>query len=257
MDESTKQTDDWARQFFTGVFVDFWLACTPPEQTKIEADFLEAQLRVKPGAKLLDIACGGGRHAVELAGRGYDLTAVDLSREFLAHARSAGKIRDVAVDWQERAMHDLPWENQFDGAYCLGNSLGSRDEAALAAGFAAAAKALKPGGRFLVDCGFVAESILPNLKERPWWQIGEFLFVVKNTYVPQTSRLDHEFTIVRGGQTDYRRGFSQVLSFREFRNLFKSTGFTSFEAFGSLAAEPYRLGAQLLYLVATKPPIAR
>src|SRR5262245_3394567 len=149
MDESTRKADEWARQFFTGSFVDLWLAAVTSEQTKLEADFLEKYLQVKSGAKLLDVACGGGRHSVELAGRGYAMTGVDISGEFLAHARSAAKTQNLSVEWLNRGMNDLPWENQFDGAYCLGNSLGGRDETALASGFAAVAKALKPGACFI------------------------------------------------------------------------------------------------------------
>ena len=117
--------EGWARDFYAGLFVDLWLGATTEEQTQQEADFLEKVLRPPAGASILDLACGGGRHCLELSARGYRLTGVDISPAFLAVARAAATERGLAVTWQERAMHDLPWEAAFDGAICMGNSLGA------------------------------------------------------------------------------------------------------------------------------------
>src|SRR5262245_66561998 len=81
--------EGWARDFYTGLFVELWLALTPEHQTRQEADFLAQALRVPAGASLVDLACGGGRHCLELAARGYRLTGGDLSPVFLAVAPGA------------------------------------------------------------------------------------------------------------------------------------------------------------------------
>ena len=44
-----------------------------------EADFIEKHLQVSHGAKLLDVPCGNGRLAIELARRGYQLTGIDIA----------------------------------------------------------------------------------------------------------------------------------------------------------------------------------
>jgi cyclopropane fatty-acyl-phospholipid synthase-like methyltransferase len=49
-----------------------------------EVDFLVKELSLKPGALILDIGCGTGRHSIELAKRGYAVTGLDLSSEMLA-----------------------------------------------------------------------------------------------------------------------------------------------------------------------------
>ena len=66
--------EGWARDFFSGLFVELWLGAVPEQQTRQEADFLEKVLRVPAGASILDLACGGGRHCLELSARGYRLT---------------------------------------------------------------------------------------------------------------------------------------------------------------------------------------
>src|SRR5260370_23992011 len=92
---------DWYRTFFRGVAVDLWLRCTTDDQTRAEADFLEKALSPPPGTRILDVPCGGGRHALALAARGYKVTAVDLSADFLANARADGERRGLQVDWRE------------------------------------------------------------------------------------------------------------------------------------------------------------
>ena len=62
---------NWQETFFRGVALDAWRRIINPEMTRTEADFLERTLGVDSGAQLLDIPCGNGRHAIELAKGGY------------------------------------------------------------------------------------------------------------------------------------------------------------------------------------------
>ena len=84
---------NWYEHFFSGVALDFWRNAVtyvmPPEQTRAEADFLEAVLELPPGGRILDIACGYGRHSLELASRGYRVTGIDLATEYIAEAKAA------------------------------------------------------------------------------------------------------------------------------------------------------------------------
>src|SRR5437879_1794361 len=62
---------EWWRTFFTGLMLDLWEAVPTADQDRSEADFLQKTLGVAPPAKLLDVPCGNGRLALELAARGY------------------------------------------------------------------------------------------------------------------------------------------------------------------------------------------
>src|SRR5207247_5091420 len=109
-----------------GVAVELWLQALPREHIEREADFLARMLDVPSGAELLDVPCGAGRLSLALAQRGYQMTGVDWSVEFLNHARSADTRQ--CVNWERRDMRDLPWRGRFDGAFCVGNSFGYLDE---------------------------------------------------------------------------------------------------------------------------------
>lgn len=105
---------DWYKHFFHGVALDVWRRAVPPEQTREEADFLEKTLELAPGARLLDVPCGNGRHSVELASRGYRPTGVDIAAEFVreAQARAASGLQ---VEFLLGDMRHLPWQSEFDG----------------------------------------------------------------------------------------------------------------------------------------------
>jgi SAM-dependent methyltransferase len=249
--------DEWWRTFFSGVAVELWLSATTERQTRSEADFLAEVLRLAPGARVLDVPCGGGRHAVELAARGFAVTGVDLSAEFLDAARSAAGARGVTVAWEHREMRDLPWPGQFDAALCFGNSFAYLDDQGNADFLAAVARALKPGGRFALETGIVAESFLPNFQQRRWYELGGLLFLVHNRHDHVRGGFETEYIFVKEGQVERRIGWQRVYTFNELARLVAAAGFGEIEAFGSVTRELFRLGSDRLYLTATRQPVSR
>src|ERR1051325_8710522 len=79
---------NWFEDFFHGITLDLWRKAIPAEHTKAEAKFLIKVLNCKPGAHVLDVPCGNGRLSFELARRGYQVTGIDISREFIEEARA-------------------------------------------------------------------------------------------------------------------------------------------------------------------------
>ena len=67
-----------------------------------EADFVERELGNDRSKRILDIACGTGRHAIELAKRGYQVTGFDLSEGQLRLAREKAAAAGVSVEFQRR-----------------------------------------------------------------------------------------------------------------------------------------------------------
>jgi SAM-dependent methyltransferase len=238
--------EQWWQSFFSGVIVDSWLRATSEEQTRLEADFIEDMLQVKPPAKLLDVPCGGGRHSVALAARGYQMTGVDIAPEFLDAARS----HQAEVAWEQRDMRDLPWPRQFDGAFCFGNCFGYLDDDGNFAFLKAVANALKPGGRFVLDVSYITE-LLPMMQERTWYRLGDLLGLAERHYDPVQGRLQVEYTYIKEGQIDKRAMSTRIHSCREVHDLFRRAGFTQLQAFGSLSKEPFKVGSQRLLMAAT------
>ena len=100
--------DEHAARYMGNVFV---------KNTVDEVDFLLEQLAVAPGGTILDIGCGAGRHSV--AGRGYQVTGVDISAGMLAKAEEAAKEAGVKVRWIHRDATQFVADHQYDAAICL------------------------------------------------------------------------------------------------------------------------------------------
>ena len=243
---------EWYRTFFTGIAVDVWRSALSAEQTRAEVDFLVRHLELAPGHRVLDVPCGLGRHALELASRGYGVTGLDLSEESIDAARAEAKARQLSLDFRITDMRDLPWSREFDAAFCFGNSFGYLEPADTVDFVSALARVLKPGARFAMQTGIAAESVLPNLRSRDETAIGDILLIEENRYDGWESRVETAYTFVRDGRPDTRRAWHWIYSVRELRALFASQNVVVTDAYASLDGEPFRAGAYELYLVARK-----
>ncbi|HPC61686.1 MAG TPA: class I SAM-dependent methyltransferase [Verrucomicrobiota bacterium] len=89
------------------------------KNTLAEVDFLIEALELKPGASVLDVGCGTGRHAIELARRGYCVTGVEISEGMLQQARRHAKAAAVQVHWRREDATVFEVDESFDGVICL------------------------------------------------------------------------------------------------------------------------------------------
>jgi 2-polyprenyl-3-methyl-5-hydroxy-6-metoxy-1,4-benzoquinol methylase len=79
-----------------------------------ETSFIEQELNHDKTKRILDVGCGTGRHAIELAKRGYQITGVDLSESQLKHAKQKAKDEGVNVDFQIADARHLSFTEEFD-----------------------------------------------------------------------------------------------------------------------------------------------
>ena len=114
--------------------------------TEQEVSFLLELLSLPAGARLLDVGCGPGRHALALARAGLRVVGVDVSRRFLELAAEAARASGVKVSFFEVDARRMPFDDEFDAVISLcqgGFGLMGRDDALVLKRIAEAAR---PGG---------------------------------------------------------------------------------------------------------------
>jgi SAM-dependent methyltransferase len=102
------EPSDWARDYFDRGYAERWGLPAPSDGVRAEAAGLWTLLRLLPASRVVDIACGHGRHALALAQRGSDVVGVDFSAPLLRRARElAGELR-LRARWIRADMRSLP-----------------------------------------------------------------------------------------------------------------------------------------------------
>ena len=135
--------------------------------TSQEAGFIEREIGRNKQAKILDVGCGTGRHSIELARRGYNVTGIDLSAAQLKHAREKARSTGVSVRFIQKDARKAGFSKQFNLVIMLcegGFSLMATDEENYAI-LASCAKALKKGGKFIFTSLNALFPLVNSLKE--------------------------------------------------------------------------------------------
>jgi SAM-dependent methyltransferase len=125
------------------------------------------------GARVLDLACGQGRHAHLLAEAGLDVDGVDYSEELLARARARGT--GPGLRYTRGDMRALPdaWTDRFDAVVSLSTSFGFfRDPADDLAAIGEFARVLRPEG-LLVWHGASRDGVVARFLPRDWWTTAD------------------------------------------------------------------------------------
>lgn len=133
---------------FDAEYVRVW-SFPGPEVTAREVDAL-CPLLPSPPARVLDVACGNGRHAIELTRRGYEVVGVDLSEAILERGRRAVAEAGVPVELRQGDMRELDLHG-FDAVVILGNSFGYHDDSGNAEALARIAGAVRSRGVVIME----------------------------------------------------------------------------------------------------------
>jgi SAM-dependent methyltransferase len=142
----------WSDGYYGDLYLDSVADLLTPGLSALEAEVIARLLGLGPGDRVLDLACGHGRHARALAGRVRVLVALDRSRPYLRRAaRGPASRAPLLVQADLRALPCA--EGAFDAVYSWYASLFMYDEAGNAAALAGLARVLRRGGRALVHHG--------------------------------------------------------------------------------------------------------
>jgi SAM-dependent methyltransferase len=224
----------WWEELFNDDFIRTMSKITD-DQIAHEVDFIEDSLGVAKGGAVLDLACGTGRHAIELSRRGYQVVGYDLSLSMLARAADEAQDRDQKLNFVHGDMREMTFDETFDGVYCWNTSFGFFEEDKNATVITKVHRALRSGGQFLLDvCNrdYVAQQS-PSLV----WFEGEACICMDEMQVDFiTSRMKVKRTMMfddgRTREIDYQ---IRIYSLHELGKLLHDHGFRVAEVSGNCA----------------------
>ena len=171
---------DWWRTWFGPGYLALYDE-TLGARTPIEIDQLEALLRLRPPLRILDLPCGQGRHALDLARRGFaNVVGVDRSAFLLKQARARAQAANLPVTFHAGDCRAIPLAGQsFDAVLVLGNSFGyfdsADDDGAMLRDIH---RILHPAGMFLLDITD-GTYLKRNFEARSWEWIGNDMFTCR------------------------------------------------------------------------------
>jgi SAM-dependent methyltransferase len=262
LEVSLSEPEPWYITFFERDYHDtFYVALRAPgeaigpEATQKEVAFMVDVLQLTPGARILDLCCGPGRHSVELARRGFSVTGLDLSAYHLELARAAAEDAGVGATFIRHDMRDLPTTPPFDAVINYFTSFGyleSEEEDAKVA--RRVAEALRPGGRFLID----TRNALRTLREFSAHSVTHAedgtLLIEERRYEPLAGRIDSLWTYVsRDGQRRQASVRWRAYTPAELRGMIVAAGLRVTASYGDLDGSPLGLDSRRTILLAEKP----
>ena len=113
--------ETWFKDWFNSPYYHQLYKNRDLKEAELFIDKLVQHLKVSPGSRMLDVGCGKGRHCIQLAGKGFDVTGIDLSEESI----------EEALKYEQENLHffthdmRLPfWINYFDYAFNFFTSFG-------------------------------------------------------------------------------------------------------------------------------------
>jgi SAM-dependent methyltransferase len=208
-------------------------------------------LHMEPPLKILDLACGFGRHSNRLAALGYDVTGVDYTPGFLAIARQvAGKL-GVRVDYQQGDMRQIDFVDRFDRVLLLFTSFGYFTDAENLRVLENMVRALKPGGKLGLD--------IPNrdavVKDLPADYVIEKLdglVLNRLSFDPLTGYMYNRRVIIRDGQRKDKAHVVRLYNATEIQAMLKKAGAAEISLYGH-DGRPLSLTSSGMWIVASKP----
>ncbi len=222
-----------------------------PERSAAEVAMVARLLQLDAPLRILDLACGFGRHANRLAELGHGVTGIDYMPGFLDIARKEAARMGVTVDYQQGDMRHLRFANEFDLVLSLFTSFGYFDDSGNERAVGNMARALKPGGRLLLDIPN-RDGFMRNLPPTLVYDINGDLLIDRITFDVVTGRSCNQRIVIRSGIRRDKPFHMRLYSATEISQLLHRAGLADLKLFGE-NEQPLTLTSRRMLVVAQKP----
>jgi SAM-dependent methyltransferase len=221
------------------------------ERSEREVSNLIRLLELQPPMKILDLACGFGRHANRLAAQGFSVTGVDIIPEFLKIAENDARSRNVHVNYLQADMRQFHFLDEFDRVMILFSAFGYFDDGDNQRVLENAGRALKPGGMLGFDIPN-RDATLKTLPPATVVEKNDDLMINRNAFDMRTGRWHNRRVIIRDGVRKDKPFSMRLYNLTEIESMITHAGLAIRHIFSDWNAQPLSPDARGAVIVAKK-----
>ncbi|AHM61089.1 Tellurite resistance protein TehB [Flammeovirgaceae bacterium 311] len=248
-------TKEWFGEWFNSPYYHVLYKHRDLEDARFFINNLVRYFSFTPQDKILDLACGKGRHSIYLNHLGYDVTGLDLSVQNINAAR---KSENERLHFDVHDMRQVYRERYFDFVLNLFTSFGYfESDADHQKAICAAAKALMPEGKLLIDF-LNPYHVLNNLVPEEEKEVEDLQFHITR-HLNSSGFIVKDIRFTDMGDTFHFQEKVKAIPYERFLAYFEVAGLQLQETFGNYALEPYkaRESERMIFVLHNKPNQAR
>ncbi len=207
---------------------------------------------IPPQAHILDLCCGVGRHSLELARRGFNVTGVDRTTEYLKQASEKATEEDLDIEFIQDDMRTFCRTDSFDVTLNLFTSFGffedkSEDRKVVLNVY----RSLRNNGVFILDMSG-KEILARTFQERDWNEADGVLWLWERKLSQDWSWMENRWIMFKDNRRYENKLGHRLYSAAELKMLLESCGFKDINIYGDFEGSPYDHTAHRLVAVAHK-----
>ncbi|MCJ7450789.1 MAG: class I SAM-dependent methyltransferase [Candidatus Nanohaloarchaeota archaeon QJJ-9] len=237
---------------FWNTFKDYLFDLDRLDKSEEQVEDVVDLVDLEPGAKVLDQACGIGRHVVEFSKMGFDVTGIDITEKFLEEARRIVDGKNQEAELIHADMREFVREEEFDLVVNLFTSFGyfegREDDRKVVKNVY---HSLSEGGAYVVDIKG-KEIMAERFQERDWHNLEGGYVLEEREMTRDWSWMENRWILVKGGEAKVYEVPHRLYSAYELRSLFEEVGFSEVEVYGSFKGDEYGLDSEKLIVVGYK-----
>lgn len=228
----------WYKNWFDTEFYHLLYCHRDMSEAKSFIALLKQTLQLPNGSKVLDVACGKGRHAITLNKLGFDVTGIDLSANSIAEAKKQENETLHFAAWDMRNTYS---KNNFDIVVNLFSSFGYfDDDADDSNAIKAMSNSLKPGGILILDY-INTQFAITQMKPREIINRNEIQFHIQKKV--EAGFIKKRIEFIANGENHCYEEQLKVINKATFEKMFQQNSLTIEHIFGDYSLQPFNPSA--------------
>lgn len=238
MEKDRSTARPWFEEWFGKDYLEVYSHRDQAEACR-QIDLMERVLNPPRGARIEDLCCGGGRHSIELARRGYRVSGIDLSKDLLEQATADTEEAGLDAEFVRADMRSVIAPNAFDVVVNFFTSFGyfDSDEENLRV-LIAIRESLRADGAWMMDY-LNRDRVISTLVPFDSQRIGNVELRQERHVDPVRGRVNKTLTITRDDAAKVYHESVRMYTFAELVTMTQAAGLRITHVFGSDDGSPF------------------